>query len=140
MTVAGVGSDLISVTDVANGKEIWAIPYRTYCTGLVFSPDGKRLVGAMNGMQFKEGKNYKGSEVKIWDAVIGMELLSLRLSAPTGASSKVKGKDGYSTKEVSKHDIHHLTFSPDGKLLAGSYADGIIIWDASNSMKELEQK
>jgi WD40 repeat protein len=57
--------------------------------------------------------------VKLWDTVSGQELLTLRQE--TG--------------------FHRVVFSPDGKRLAGAGDDGtIIIWDASRSMKELEQE
>jgi len=71
----------------------------------VFSPDGKRVATAS-----------ADGTAKIWDAVTGKELLTVK-----GSSYGI---------------VWHAMFSPDGKLLATAGQDGIVhLWDATSGQK-----
>jgi WD40 repeat protein len=127
--------------------------------GIAFSPDGRRLVSALH-------RGYhKGSEVFVWDARNGHELLALkghrdqvtsvtftldghRLASAT-AEGTVKIWDADTGQELlalsgalgdapfSKDGQHALAFSPDGRQLASIRENGTVIeWDAREATPE----
>jgi WD40 repeat protein/transcriptional regulator with XRE-family HTH domain len=78
----------------------------------VFSQDGTKIVTA----------SLDGT-VKVWDAVTGKELLSVK-SVTKGAKPSAEAFEGWGW-------FWYATFSPDGKYLATADGDGIArIWDA----------
>jgi WD40 repeat protein len=92
--------------------------------GIVFSPDGKRLVSAGEYTIRPDGLGRQFAEIKIWDPVSGHELCTL------------EGQERPMWSAV--------TFSPDGQFLATGHqegrGDGIIgnvvhIWDANTGRK-----
>ena len=77
-------------------------------TGLMFSPDGRRL-----------GRRGTDGLAHLWDADRGDRLLTLRGLGPPGS-----GHYGFTAR---------VAFSPDGSRLAANDWDGTItIWDAGN--------
>ncbi len=100
-----------TVWDASTGKVLFKTAGHTipsHVTALTFSPDGKRLASANWGGNLSktvdgQRKTIKAeSEVKIWDARTGGELLTLR-GGGRGAA-----------------------FSPDGRLLASGDDEGVI--------------
>jgi eukaryotic-like serine/threonine-protein kinase len=104
----------VALWDVASRKKLMSLKGHTSdVTCLVFSPDGKRLAGA----------SPDAKTVKLWDTTSGLEVLSLSPGNFRLGSGVVV-----------------LRFSADGKSLACQSGNVIITWDASKSLKELEQK
>jgi len=87
-------------------------------TSVAFSPDGKRIVSGTITI----GIN-RQTELKIWDAEKGQEVLSLT------------GQQGLST---------HVAFSPDGKrIVSGNFGSNnppMQVWDATNGQELLSLK
>src|SRR5262249_47236145 len=74
---------------------------------VAFSRDGTRLASASTD------NSERASELKVWDAASGKELLTI---------------PGYG---------RGIQFSPDGRQLAGSAANGVKIWDAATGRELL---
>ncbi|HEU4478873.1 MAG TPA: PQQ-binding-like beta-propeller repeat protein [Pyrinomonadaceae bacterium] len=79
-------------------------------TSLAFSPDGKLIASA--------GNSYR---ITLWNTATGKELRS-----PIGESS---GGGMSSVKKVA--------FSPDGKVLAASYEESVVLWNVASGRKLL---
>ena len=69
---------------------------------VVFSPDGKRLVGSV------PGSSRRPSDVKVWKVASGQLLMLL------------KGHEG---------KIWQMSFSPDGRFLASNESFAVKVWD-----------
>jgi WD40 repeat protein len=88
-----------------------------------YSPDGKRIVSGGQGFDPKTRKSW--SEMKVWDAATGKELLSL------------KGHTGY---------VRSVAYSPDGKrIVSGSggffrQLGEVKVWDAATGQLLLSLK
>jgi WD40 repeat protein/serine/threonine protein kinase len=91
----------------------------SHVSSVAFSPDGKRL--AAGGGTWDDTKQaYVSGELKVWDAQTGKELLSCKNHS--GA-------------------VGSVTFSPDGKRLAGAAADKAVkVWDAQTGQEILTLK
>ena len=67
----------VKVWDAVTGATCLTLPGRTSAVyGLTYSPDGRRLVTAAGGTN--KGGERLYSEVKLWDALTGQEILTLR--------------------------------------------------------------
>jgi WD40 repeat protein len=142
----------VKVWDAQTGQEQLSLLGRTsWVSGVCFSPDGRRLAGAM-----------QGGAVKVWDARTGREMLTL-----TGHVSDVRGvcfsPDGrhlasssgvFNYGEVKVWDarsgeelltlkghtsmVNAVCFSPDGRRLASATDDGTAkVWDAQTGQELL---
>jgi WD40 repeat protein len=115
----------IRVWDMASGGQVCRITHESgVFTAVAFSPDGRRLAALVSHFN-AEGK-LLSDEAKLWDPATGKELLAI----PAG---------GYNG------GITGLTFSPDGRQLAGGVwvfdKDGkllpgdVQVWDATTGKK-----
>jgi WD40 repeat protein/tRNA A-37 threonylcarbamoyl transferase component Bud32 len=112
----------VKVWDVAARHQLLTLRGHTDAVwGVAFSPDGKRLVSC-SGTNAVEGAlmgraDQAPGEIKVWDAISGQELLTLR--------------HGH------KGSIFGVAFSPDGKRLASAGVDGFVkIWEGSPPLAE----
>lgn len=110
--LAGNSTNGMKISDLKSGRDLRFLRLDTaMLTSAAFSADGQRLAVAY--------QKSNESEVKVWHAISGQELLSL------------KGGGGCI--------IVHLAFSPDERLLAAASSDGnMILWDAASG-KELHK-
>jgi WD40 repeat protein len=101
---------LVTVCDAATGKELVVCKgHKSPATRVAFSPDGKRLVsGSSDGA------------LKVWDAAMGAELLSLTGGGLGGAGG-----------------VRDVAYSPDGKRIASSSSSGVKVWDADKGQMVL---
>jgi WD40 repeat protein len=149
----------VKVYEAQTGRELLALKGlagRTRYVRVLFSPDGKRLAGAVNSL------------AKVWEAQTGKELFSIedpRLAAgaafsPDGKTLALGGKmnagapaavtlwdvqtgqELLSFKVPGHVHLSHMAFSPDGKRLfgqgSGTFSDpaGVNVWDVQTG-KEL---
>src|SRR5262249_39252534 len=108
----------VKVWDAVTGETCLALGGRTDAVrGVAYSPDGRRLVTAAGGMN--KGRELLYSEVKLWDALTGQEILILR------------GALAYSPR---------VAFDRGGRRLAASGDRVVTIWEGVPLDTELAEQ
>jgi WD40 repeat protein/serine/threonine protein kinase len=111
--IAGIAGKTIKLFDMQTGQELRTLSgHKLKVQCMAFSQDGKRLAASDGNSNGAGGRNANATEfaVKIWDTETGNEILTI-----SGLPQR----------------ILRLTFSPDGKKLAGTPGDrSIKVWDA----------
>jgi WD40 repeat protein/tRNA A-37 threonylcarbamoyl transferase component Bud32 len=108
----------VRVWDATTGEQLLTLSgHASVVSGLAYSPDGRRLVSIGGG-------NTRGGErvddgVKIWDALVGQEILTLH-GAPGQAPC--------------------LAFAPDGRRLAAGGDAEVTIWEEAPLARELHEQ
>ncbi|HKB37469.1 MAG TPA: protein kinase [Gemmataceae bacterium] len=153
--LATASGELVQVWDAHTGQE--QFPSCRDPDGLletvVFSPDGRRLAAVGGHLDVSPN-----SEVKVWDAQTGKEILRLRghvgelrgvafspdgrLLASAGLDQTVKLWDAQTGEEVftlrgHRDNVLSVTFSPDScKLASASVDNSVRLWDATPMDRE----
>jgi eukaryotic-like serine/threonine-protein kinase len=97
----------VKVWDAVTGEACLAVRGRsTFVRGFAYSPDGRRLVTAAGGTN--KGGERLSSEVKLWDALTGQEILTLRGATAQGP---------------------RVAFDRSGRRLAASGDGFVTIWE-----------
>jgi len=106
----------VRVWDLTNGREPLTIDVKDETVqGVVFSPDGKRLVSTTATHAWDKRTLIATATVRVWDSLTGDELLSFKAHKP-GVEGKIAGVD----------------YGPDGRHLATACRDGqVMLWDAA---------
>jgi WD40 repeat protein len=83
--------------------------------GVCFNPDNRRLASTS-----------RDGAVRLWDAVTGQEMLTLRNKGGSVSASWIP---------------HTVSFSPDGRILGSAYGGGIVsVWDTASGRELLTLK
>jgi WD40 repeat protein len=101
----------VRIHDAPTSKDFF-LPSGLGDAGLAFSSDGKWVTAAGWKMW---GSGHDRFSVKVWDAVTGQHLFSLRGSGTLSARRE--------------YAIGSVSFSPDGKRLSAAEGNQVIIWD-----------
>ena len=145
----------LKVWDATSGQEL--LNLQGHCGrvhNVVFSPDGKRIISGSEGPDRKSRE--LGEYLKLWDAVTGHELLTLRtdrgsigyvalspdgMRIATGATRLGKVWDTITGQELLTLEWYggswrSVAFDPDGRRIVS--ADGAIrVWDAVTGQETL---
>jgi eukaryotic-like serine/threonine-protein kinase len=167
------GYATLRVLDTATGKPVFEVPAQALGTRPVFSPDGRRLAGAVK-LGITDGNPVLRQGVQLWDAETGKEQLlvvvngvtatpawspdgsrlAIGLRATTGVGM-LKVHDAATGKELlsaedeagaaGNRGVTAPTFTPDGRRIAAHLGSGtrtagsgseVRVWDAATG-KEL---
>src|SRR5262249_4889690 len=102
--LVSAGGREVKVWDATTPQEYRTVKvHAPMVTCAAFSPDGKRLASG-RGIDFHRARGLLPSELKVWDATTGLEVLALK---------------GHSQQ------VNSVAFSPDGKRLASAGIDEV---------------
>jgi WD40 repeat protein len=136
--------------DATTGKELKQMEgCPRWWGGLVFSPDGKCIIGSWSNDKRGSGGHY----LRVWDATTGKDLQDLHRGAFTTPAFSPDGKEmavGYdelisvwdwaNRKQLRKWKVDSklgvLTYSPDGKTIAADTGGRIRFFDAETGKEQ----
>ncbi len=102
----------ITVDTISQVQELVCIPQPGWVNALTWSPDGTFLAVATSSYSAQQWHG----EVQLWDVSIGEPLKTIKITG-----------------------IHQLTFSPNGKLLAGIGNHGLLVWSVPDGIELIQQ-
>src|SRR5262249_55736780 len=106
------GSQVV-IWDLASGKELSTLTFKSQEVMVAFSPDGQRLATS-NQPASKASSELRDLSVKVWDVKGGRQVCTL------GPHSR---------------DVSSMVFSPDGQQLAtapGGLGGSVRVWDVAS--------
>ena len=139
LIVSGGNDATIKIWDMATGEELKTLSKHQNVSSVLFTPDGKRIVSA----------GYGGHMIRVWDVATGDELMILHghktnveaLAISPDGKRIVSGSftvakvwdttTGAELMTLPSNGSYGVAFSPDGKTIASSSADGnVILWES----------
>jgi WD40 repeat protein len=134
----------VKLWDIPTGRQVRALTgHAGQVRSMAFSPDGKLLASGAD-------ESGRRGEVKLWDVAAG-QVRAVELAGPVLTLAFPPGRDdrlavGLTTVGVHMIDlatgkviyalqqpgpVHHIAFSPNGRVLAAAYADDgqLMLWD-----------
>jgi WD40 repeat protein len=137
----------VRIWDVASGKSLKDLPVKNQGDTVVFSADGKNLIGSSGGTSFNPVKEF--GQITIWNVATGKEVSKIEL--PSYPSSMAVSRDGKlaacgfsgstarvwelgSGKQVAelgaaKEFAEGVAFTPDAKFLAAGVRFEVKLWE-----------
>jgi WD40 repeat protein len=146
----------VRIWDVASGKSLKELPVKNQGDSVVFSADGKNLIGSSGGTSFNPVKEF--GQITIWNVATGKEMSKIEL--PSYPSSMAVSRDGklaacgFSGSTVRVWELGNgkqmaelgaakefadggVAFTPDAKSLAGGVRFEVKLWEiASGQVKQ----
>ena len=133
----------IKLLDANAGGVVRTIEHKAPIWSIAFSPDGTRLVAGDHSALLTQWDVKSGREINrasrraeaIHRTVVSPDGRRIALGGWTNPAIKIWGADGgIVSLSRQEHPAEHISFSPDGRMLAGDDGERVNIWDADRSI------